>query len=308
MNARPLIIDCDPGQDDAVALLMAFASPEAFELLGVTTVGGNVPIERTSANARAIRELAGRPDVPVFAGCDGPLKRALETAETVHGMSGIDGANLPAPEWPLDERHSVNFLIETLTAAAAEGSITLGTLGPLTNLATALQRSPGIARGLREIVSMGGSTGAGNVTPCSEFNIHADPEAADIVYRAGIPITMIGLNLTHQVIATPERRDAIRAVGGPASKAVAGMLDFYGARKTGLAGAPMHDPCVVVYLLRPDLFTGRAMHVEIVTDDGAELGRTRCTGERPANAQVLETADADGFFALLLDKLTRADA
>jgi purine nucleosidase len=301
---RFLIIDCDPGQDDAVALLMAMASPEAFDLLGVTTVGGNVSIERTSTNARAIRELAGRPDVPVFAGCAGPLKRALETAEGVHGVSGIDGANLPDPVWPLDERHAVDFLIETLTAAE-EGSVTLATLGPLTNLATAFERAPDARAGVREIVSMGGSLGKGNVTPHAEYNIHTDPEAADAVYRAGCPITMIGLNLTHQVIALPERRAAIRAVGGAASAAVAGMLEFYGARKTGLAGAPMHDPCVIAYLLRPGLFEGRAMPVEIVIDDGAELGRTRCGGDGAANARVLETADADGFFALLLEKLAR---
>ena len=304
MSPRPLIIDCDPGQDDAVALLMAFASPEAFDLLGVTTVGGNVPVERTSANARAIRELARRPDVPVFAGCERPLRRALETAEGVHGMSGIDGANLPDPVRPLDERHAVEFLIETMTAAS-EGSITLAMLGPLTNLATAFERAPEARAGVREIVAMGGSLGAGNVTPHAEYNIHTDPEAADRVYRAGLPITMIGLNLTHQVIATPERRAAIRAVGGAASDAVAGMLEFYGARKTGLAGAPMHDPCVIAYLLQPELFVGRDMAVEIVTGDGVELGRTRCGDGGAANARVLETADADGFFALLLETLAR---
>ena len=302
MAPRPLIIDCDPGQDDAVALLMAFASPVAFDLLGVTTVGGNVSIERTSANARAIRELAGRPDVPVFAGCGGPLKRALETAEAVHGASGIDGANVADPIWPLDERHAVDFLVETLTAAE-EGSVTLATLGPLTNLATAFERAPQAMAGVREIVAMGGSTGKGNVTPHAEYNIHTDPEAANVVYRAGLAITMIGSNLTHQVMATPERCTAIRAVGGAASDAVAGMLEFYGARKTGLAGAPMHDPCVIAYLLQPELFKGRDMRVEIVTDDGAELGRTRCGDGGTANARVLETADADGFFDLLLDKL-----
>ena len=285
-----------------VAMLMAFASPEAFDLLGVTTVGGNVPVERTSANARAICELAGRPDVPVFAGCAGPLKRALETAEGVHGVSGIDGANLPDPVWPLDERHAVDFLVETLTEAE-EGSVTLATLGPLTNLATAFERAPNARSGVREIVAMGGSLGKGNVTPHAEYNIHTDPEAADEVYRAGCPITMIGLNLTHQVMATPERRTAIRAVGGAASDAVAGMLEFYGARKTGLAGAPMHDPCVIAYLLQPELFKGRDMRVEIVTDDGIELGRTQCGDGGTANARVLETADADGFFDLLLDKL-----
>lgn len=307
MRPRPLVIDCDPGQDDAVALLMAFASPEAFDLLGVTTVGGNVPVERTSANARAIRELARRPDVPVFAGCEKPLRRELDTAEGVHGESGIDGAALPAPEWPLETRHAVNFLVDTLTAAEA-GSVTLGALGPLTNLATAFERAPQAKAGVREIVSMGGSTGVGNVTAVAEYNIHTDPEAADLVYRAGIPITMIGLNLTHQVIATSNRRAAIRAVGGPTSAAVAGMLEFYGARKTGLAGAPMHDPCVIAYLLVPELFAGRAMHVEIVTDDGPALGWSRCAADGAANAQVLESVDADGFFALLLEKLSRLPA
>ena len=212
MAPCPLIIDCDPGQDDAVALLMAFASPEAFDLLGVTTVGGNVPIDRTSVNARAIRELADRPDVPVFAGCGKPLHRALDTAEAVHGVSGIDGANLPDPFWPLDERHGVDLLIETLSAAG-ERSVTLVTLGPLTNLATAFERAPKARAGVREIVAMGGSTGKGNVTSHAEYNIHTDPEAADAVYRAGIPITMIGLNLTHQVIATPKQRAAIRGGG-----------------------------------------------------------------------------------------------
>ena len=228
MSARPLIIDCDPGQDDAVALLLAFASAEALDLRGITAVAGNVPLALTESNARRIRDLAGCPEVPVYAGCPRPMVRTPETAEYIHGPTGIDGADLPEPSRPAEPVHAVDYLVDTL--AAAEEPITLATLGPLTNVALAIVKDPSILGNVREIVTMGGAVGLGNVTPAAEFNIHADPHAAHVVFEAGVPLTMIGLDVTHQAIATPERLEAIRALGTAAAAAVCGMLDLYGAK------------------------------------------------------------------------------
>ena len=309
MSARPLIIDCDPGQDDAVALLLAFASAEEFDLLGITAVAGNVPLARTESNARRIRDLAGRPEVPVYAGCPRPMVREPETAEYIHGPTGIDGADLPEPSRPAETAHAVDFLVDTLRAATEP--ITLATLGPLTNVALAVVKNPAILANVREIVTMGGAIGLGNVTPAAEFNIHADPHAAHVVFEAGVPLTMIGLDVTHQAIATPPRLEAIRALGTAPAAAVCGMLDLYGAKNVEAYhhGAPMHDPCVIAYLLAPDLFEGRDMRVDVELGDGHCFGRTVCdvhgrTGAA-ANVRVLERVDADGFFAMLTERLAR---
>ena len=308
MPKRPLIIDCDPGVDDAIALLLALASPDEFDLLGITTVAGNVPLALTQYNARRIAQLAQRWDVPVYAGCPRPLLRAPITAEHVHGQTGLDGAVLPEPTQPLQTQHAVAFLIDQCQAAQAP--ITLATLGPLTNLAVALIQAPEIAKNIDQVVTMGGALGRGNVTPNAEFNIYADPHAARVVVEAGLPFTLIPLDVTHQVITTPERLTALEQLGTPVGQAAAGLLRYYGQREGecyGLAGAPLHDPCVMAYLLQPDLFSGRPMHLAIETDSPLCLGRTvanpKPAEDSPANATVIETVNAPGFYHLLTERL-----
>ena len=292
MAKRPLIIDCDPGKDDAVALLLAFASPE-FDLLAITTVAGNVGLELTSRNALRICEVAGRGDMAVHAGCPRPILKPLGTAIRVHGEDGLAGASLPDPMMTLHPVHAVDFLVESLMASG--GDITVAALGPLTNLALAIIKQPAIIPRLREIVLMGGAMARGNVTPHAEFNIFTDPHAAAVVFGAGAPLTMIGLDVTHQAIATPRRVRAIAAIERPAAAAVARMLTLDLERRPG--GAPLHDPCVIAYLLAPELFSGEAMAVTVETADGERLGQTVATA--PGNINVIKQIDADGFFELL---------
>ncbi|AUC51679.1 nucleoside hydrolase [Sagittula sp. P11] len=309
---RKIIIDTDPGQDDAVAILLALASPEEIEVLGITTVAGNVPLHLTTRNARIVCELAGRPDTRIFAGCDAPLARPLVTAEHVHGKTGLDGPVLPEPTMPVADLHAVDFIIDTLRAEAP-GSVTLCPLGPLTNIATALEKAPDIASRIAEIVLMGGAYfEVGNITPAAEFNIYVDPEAAKVVFACGAPITVMPLDVTHKALVTKPRNDAFRALGTPAGHAVAEMTDFFerfDKEKYGSLGAPLHDPCVTAYLIAPDLFEGRHINVEIETASDLTLGMTvadwwRVTGRAP-NATFMGAIDDDGFFALLTERLGR---
>ncbi|MEZ5771567.1 purine nucleosidase [Defluviimonas denitrificans] len=311
MTAQKIIIDTDPGQDDAVAILLALASPE-IEVLGLTCVAGNVPLALTAKNARIICELAGRPDLPVYAGCDRPLKRDLVTAEHVHGKTGLDGIALPDPTMPLAEGHAVDFLIETLRREPA-GSVTLCPIGPLTNIATALHRAPEIAGRIRQIVLMGGAYfQVGNITPAAEFNIYVDPEAADIVFRSGIPLVVMPLDVTHKALTTRPRIEAFRALGTRVGEAVASWTDFFerfDMEKYGSEGAPLHDPCTIAWLLRPDLFAGREINVEIELHGQYTAGMTvadwwRVTKRAP-NALFIRDVDADGFYALLTERLAR---
>ncbi len=312
MARRKIIIDTDPGQDDAVAILLALASPEELEVLGVTAVAGNVPLDLTSRNARIVCELAGKPETPVFAGCDAPLERKLVTAEHVHGRTGLDGPVLPDPEMPLQDKHAVDFIIETLRAEPA-GSVTLCPLGPLTNIATALQKAPDIAERIAEIVLMGGAYfEVGNITPTAEFNIYVDPQAADIVFRCGAPITVMPLDVTHKALVTSARNDAFRNLGTRVGTAVAEMTDFFerfDLEKYGSEGAPLHDPCVTAYLIRPEIFSGRHINVEIETTSELTMGMTVAdwwrVSDRPANATFMGDLDADAFFSLLTERLAR---
>ena len=227
MSQRQIIIDTDPGQDDAVAMLLALASPEDLEVLGITAVAGNVPLTLTEKNARKMCELAGRTDVPVYAGCSRPMMRPLHTAEYVHGPTGLDGADLPEPTMPLQSAHAVDFLVRTLRDPP-EDSITLCTLGPLTNIGMALVMAPEIVPAVHEIVMMGGAFfEGGNTTPAAEFNIWVDPHAAHLVFTGGIPITMMPLDVTHQALTNAARLQALRDLGTPQGDAVAGLLDFY---------------------------------------------------------------------------------
>ncbi|WGT49919.1 nucleoside hydrolase [Thioclava nitratireducens] len=309
--ARKIIIDTDPGQDDAVAILLALASPE-LEVLGITCVAGNVPLPLTSKNARVVCELAGRTDVPVYAGCDRPLARELVTAEYVHGKTGLDGIELPAPQMPLQEQHAVDFLIETLRDHPA-GSVTLCPLGPLTNIATALRRAPDIAEKIAEIVLMGGAYfEVGNTTPAAEFNIHVDPQAAEIVFTSGVPLVVMPLDVTHKALTTRARVEAFRNLGTRVGHAVASWTDFFerfDMAKYGSEGAPLHDPCVIAYLLKPDLFTGRHINVEIETTSELTMGMTvadwwRVTDRAP-NAMFMGDLDAEGFYTLLTERIAR---
>lgn len=311
MTPRKVIIDTDPGQDDAVALLLAMASSE-LDILGVTVVAGNAPLALTEVNARKICELANRPDMPVYAGCDAPLSRPLVTAEHVHGKTGLDGADLPEPEMRLQDAHAVDFIIDALRAAEP-GAITLCPLGPLTNVAAALIRAPDVADRIAEIVLMGGGYfEQGNITPSAEFNIYVDPEAAKIVFGAGVKLTIIPLDCTHKALTNRARVDAFRALNTPVGTAVAGLTDFFerfDKEKYGSAGAPLHDPCVIAYLLKPELFQGRFINVEIETTSPLTLGSTvadwwRVSGRRP-NATFMRDIDDAGFFALLTERLAR---
>ncbi|MEL6565668.1 MAG: nucleoside hydrolase [Pseudomonadota bacterium] len=312
MPPRKIIIDTDPGQDDAVAILLALASPDEIEVLGITAVAGNVPLELTAKNALIICELAGKTDVPVLAGCDRPLGRALVTAEHVHGSSGLDGPDLPDPTMALTDGHAVDFIIDTLRSEAP-GTVTLCPLGPLTNIATALQRAPDIADRVQQIVLMGGAYfEVGNITPTAEFNIYVDPEAADIVFKSGIDIVVMSLDVTHKALVTKPRNDAFRALGTPVGVAVAQMTDFFerfDKEKYSSAGAPLHDPCVTAYVIRPDLFTGRHVNVTVETTSELTMGMTVAdwwgVTDRAPNATFIGDIDADGFFALLTERLAR---
>lgn len=312
MAPRKIIIDTDPGQDDAVAILLALASPADLDVLGITAVAGNVPLPLTAKNARIICELAGKPDAKVFAGCDAPLKRKLVTAEHVHGKTGLDGPQLPTPQMPLQAGHAVDFIIETLRREPS-GTVTLCPLGPLTNIATAFARAPDIVARVQEIVLMGGAYfEVGNITPAAEFNIYVDPEAAEIVFKSGAPLVVMPLDVTHKVLTTKPRVQAFRDMGTEAGRMVAEWTDFFerfDKEKYGSEGAPLHDPCVIAYLLQPALFKGRKINVEIETTSDLTLGMTVAdwwgVTDRAPNAVFMGDVDADGFFALLTDRISR---
>ncbi len=310
-EARKIIIDTDPGQDDAVAILTALGSPE-LEVVGITAVAGNVSLALTERNARMICELAGRSDIRVFAGRDRPLRRELVTAEHVHGRTGLDGPDLPEPTMPLQERDAVEFICDTLRREPAN-TITLCPLGPLTNIAAALESDPAAARRVREIVLMGGAYfEVGNVTPAAEFNIYVDPEAAAAVFRSGIPIVVMPLDVTHKALTTSARIDGFRNIGNRAGTAVAeltGFFERYDKEKYGKDGAPLHDPCVIAYLLEPELFSGRHVNVEIETVSDLTRGMTVAdwwgVTDRKPNARFIGDIDADGYFKLLTERVAR---
>jgi purine nucleosidase len=310
--AEKIIIDCDPGQDDAVALLLAMSSPEDLEILGVTTVAGNVPLDLTQRNARITTEIAGRTDVMVYAGCDRPMVRDLITAENVHGNTGIDGVDIYEPDLPLQSQHAVDFIIEAV-AAAPPNTVTLVPMGPLTNIATAFEKAPEMIRRLKRIVLMGGAMReGGNTSPSAEFNILVDPHAAKIVLESGRPIIQLGLDVTHQALATKERVGRIRELGNKAAIATANMLDFFNRHDTekyDSLGSPLHDPCTVAFILQPDLFQGRACNVSVETESPLTMGHTAVdfwhVTDRPRNVNWIHSVDADGYYELLTSRLSR---
>ena len=306
---RRIIIDTDPGLDDAVAILFALAAVDELEVLGIVAVAGNLPLFETERNARRICALAGRPELPIYAGCERPLLRPLATADRIHNDPRLE-AVLPEAAMPLQAQHGVDFLIETLRSADLS-TITLCALGPLTNIAMALVKAPEVVGKVRELAVMGGARfQLGNVTPAAEFNIHVDPHAAAIVIDSGIPITMIPLDVTHQLITTEPRLAALQALPNRCGKAVAELLAAFERNrraKFGELAKALHDPAVIGYLLRPDLYDGREVNVAIETDSPLTVGMTvvdwwGVTG-RPVNARFLNTVDADGFYSLLAEKL-----
>jgi purine nucleosidase len=307
----PIIIDTDPGQDDAVAILLALASPE-LDILGITAVAGNVPLALTEVNARKICELAGRPEIKVYSGAIRPMLRTLVTAEHVHGRTGLDGLDLPDPKMPLQKQYGVDFIIETLMSRPSD-TVTLCALGPLTNIGLALVKEPKIASRIKCIVAMGGGFfEGGNVTPTAEFNIYVDPQAARLVFESGIPITLIPLDCTHQALTTRARVEKFRVMKNRTGPATAQLLDFFerfDEQKYGTDGGPLHDPCVIAWLLRPDLFTSRDVNVSVECESELTMGMTvidwwRVT-DRKANATVCRSINADGFFDLLTGRLAR---
>ena len=310
--ARQIIIDTDPGQDDAVAILLALASPEDLTVLGLTAVAGNVPLPLTQKNTRIICELAGKPETRVFAGCDAPLHRKLVTAEHVHGKTGLDGPQMDDPVMALQPQHAVDFIIDTLRSAPP-GTVTLCPLGPLTNIATAFLKAPDIIGRIQEIVLMGGAYfEVGNITPAAEFNIYVDPEAAEVVFKSGVPLVVLPLDVTHKALTTATRIAAFRAMGTRVGTMVAEWTDFFerfDVQKYGSQGAPLHDPCVIAYLLRPELFSGRFINVEIETKGEFTLGMTVAdwwgVSGRTPNALFIGHVDEVGFFDLLTERISR---
>ncbi len=310
MARKKILIDCDPGQDDAVMLLLAFGARDVLDIAGITTVAGNVPLTKTQRNARIICELAGVSDVPVFAGCERPMMRCLVTAEHVHGREGIDGTDIYDPALPLQSTHAVDFIVDTLMEAQ-DDSVTLVPTGPLTNIGMAIVREPRILSRIKEIVLMGGALReGGNTTPSAEFNIYVDPHAADIVFHSGRPIVVMPLDVTHQVMTTSRRTAAIGKLGNKTGTAVQAMLEFYNRydeEKYGTDGGPLHDPCTIAYLLEPDLFSGKEINVAIETQSELTMGATVAdiwhVTERDANATWMHGVNADGFFDLLNRKL-----
>ena len=307
---RKIIIDCDPGQDDAVALFLTFASEDELDLLGITTVAGNVPLELTHRNARLICDIAGRRNVPVFAGCADPMLRPLRTAEMVHGETGINGIDVFEPETPLQSEHAVDFIVRTLLAEE-DAAVTLVPLGPLTNIGTAIDREPAILPKIDQIVLMGGAMReGGNRTPSAEFNMLVDPDAADIVLRCGRPITQMGLDVTHQVLSTRDRVERIKALDNPVADATAGMLSFFDrfdTKKYTSKGAPLHDPCTIMWLLKPELFEGKDCNVSVETQSELTLGHTAVdfwhVTDRPINVHWVYAVNADAFYDVLTQKL-----
>lgn len=312
MTKARVIIDCDPGQDDAVALLLAMASPEEIEILGITTVAGNVPVALTQRNARLMCDLAGRSQIPVYSGCEKPLKRNPVSAEYMHGNSGIDGIDVFEPKTPLQSQFAVDFIIDLLSAATPE-SITFVATGPLTNLATAIIQRPEIVSAIDKIVIMGGAMReGGNYTPSAEFNIYVDPHAAEAVFECGRPLVVFGLDVTHQVLSNSERIERFKALKNPVADAVTGMLEFfrrYDSVKYGSDGAPLHDPCTVAYLIDPTLFEFELCNISVETESELTIGHTAVdfwhVTDRRKNASWAYAVDSGGLYDLLIDRCAR---
>ena len=307
---RKIILDCDPGHDDAIAILLAHGNPQ-IELLAVTTVVGNQTLEKVTRNALAVAEIAGIVGVPFAAGCPRPLVRTIEVAADIHGESGMDGPELPESSRELDGRHAVDLIIDTIMASEP-GEITLVPTGGLTNIALAARREPRIVSRVREVVLMGGGFHVGNWSATAEFNIIIDPEAAHIVFNESWPLTMVGLDLTHQALATPEVRARIEAIGTAPSRFVGELLDFFAStylEAQGFTHPPVHDPCAVAYVIDPSVMTVRKTPLDVELTGTLTLGMTVADFRSPPPAdcttQVAVDLDTEKFWALIEDALHR---
>lgn len=309
---RDLIIDTDPGADDVVALLLALASPDELNVMAITTVAGNVRIDKTSRNARLAREWAGREDVPVYAGAGRPLVRPPIYAENIHGKEGLPGVEVHEPKQGLAQGNAVQYLIDTLQKAAPH-SITIAMLGPQTNLALALIQAPDITQGIKEVVVMGGAHfNGGNITPVAEFNLYADPDAAKVVLASGVKLTYVPLDVTHKILTSDQRLKQIEALNNQAGRLVSSILNEYVKADMvhyGLPGGPVHDASVIAWLLKPELFTGKSVNVVVDNREGPGFGQTITdwydTLSQPKNVFWVENGDAQGFFDLLTQRLGR---
>lgn len=302
--ARKIILDCDPGHDDAVAILLALGS-EKIDLLGITTIGGNQTLHKVTHNALAVLEEVKEYTTPVAAGCSKPLVRELETAPGIHGDTGLDGVDLPRPSRTVIDKHGVDFIIDTVMEHEP-GTVTLVPTGPLTNIAMAVRKEPRIVERVKEIVLMGGGVHVGNWSAVAEFNIKVDPEAAHVVFNAPWQVTMVGLDLTHQALCTPARQRDIESIGTPTAKFVSQLMDFF--RKSyeqnqGFIDPPVHDPCTVAYLIDPNVMTVRKAPIDVETHGDLTLGMTVADLRAPAPAdchtQYAEKLDVDRFWQLI---------
>ncbi|TMD28828.1 MAG: nucleoside hydrolase [Chloroflexi bacterium] len=304
---RRIILDCDPGHDDAMAILLAHGTPEV-SLAAITTVAGNHPLALTTLNALRVCTLAGIHDVLVAAGCAAPLVRPLFTAEDIHGKGGLEGHEWGEPSVRPVPEHAVDVIVDIVMSAP--GEITLVPIGPLTNIAMAVRKEPRIAERVREVVLMGGSFTGGNVTPAAEFNVYVDPEAAAIVFGAGWPLTMLGLEVTRKAAADEEVFRRVSALDSPVARAVVGMLRFYQRQQmsaVGVSAPPVHDPCAIAQVARPELIPCREAHVEIELDGRLTTGMTvvdfRRRGGVQPNATVGVDLDLPGFWDLFIGAL-----
>ena len=303
-----VIHDCDPGHDDAVAMLLAIGNPK-INLLGVTTVGGNQSLDKVTYNARAVLTMAGVTDVPVYAGCDRPLIRDLEVAASIHGETGLDGVELPEPTVPLQDMHAVNFIIKTIMENEPK-TVTIVPTGPLTNIAMAARLEPRIVERVKEIVLMGGGYHTGNWSPVAEFNIKVDPDAAHIVFNEPWKVTMVGLDLSHQALCTPQVQGKIDEIGTPLAHFVSGLMDFFRLtyqQNQDFVDPPVHDPCPMAYLIDPSVIKTRRCPVTVEIHGTETLGMTVADlrGPEPSedecHTQVATKLDFDKFWNLVID-------
>ncbi|RKQ71138.1 purine nucleosidase [Litorimonas taeanensis] len=314
ITSQKLIIDCDPGQDDAINLFLALA-PDAkadYEVLGITAVAGNVGLDKTERNTRLLCELTGRADMPVYAGCDAPLVYPLATAEEVHGREGLEGVDIHEPAMALQSQNAVDFIVETLLEAE-EASIRLVVTGPMTNIAAAIQKDVRILPKIQDIVLMGGALReGGNITPSAEFNIYVDPHAAKVVFESGCPLVIFGLDVTHKVLSSATELERMKALNNPVAQAAYNLLTYYGrfdADKYGTDGAPLHDPCTMAYILRPELFSLKSCNIRVETESDLTRGHTAVDfwhgTDLPKNCLWAYDVDCAGFFDLLVEQLSK---
>ncbi|MEI7056889.1 nucleoside hydrolase [Nocardioides sp. CCNWLW239] len=309
MNPIPVLLDCDPGHDDAIAILLALGSPQV-DLIGITTTFGNCSVGKATYNAQRILALARRPEVPVAAGAAAPLAGEAHIGDFIHGATGIDGPDLPEPLAAPDRREAVEFLRASILAAPHP--VTVVATGPITNVARLLRDHPEVGPRIAEIVFMGGSTERGNTTPAAEFNAYADPEALDIVLTSGLPIRMVGLNLSHQALATRDVVARMRAMDHPVGRACADLMGFFGGTYSDVfdfAAPPVHDPCTIAALIDPGLITWHKSFVAVETEGrwtrGATVVDLHGRLDRPPNVEVALTLDVDAYWRLVLDALDR---